>query len=58
MPGKSKIDKKDNFSDNFSTYFEVMVGKKTDAIKKGCSTQSIFSLAPELLEILCGHRQK
>ena len=23
-----------------------MVGKKTDAIKKGCSTQSIFSLAP------------
>ena len=35
MPNKSKTDKKRVFSDNFSTYFEAIVGKKTDAITKG-----------------------
>ena len=29
-----------------------------NAIKKGCSTQSIISLASDLLEILCSHREK
>ena len=29
-----------------------------DAIKKGCSTQSIINLASDLLEILCSHREK
>ena len=28
------------------------------AIKKGCSTQSIISLALDLLEVLCSHREK
>ena len=29
-----------------------------NAIKKGCSTQSIISLASDLLEILCSHQEK
>ena len=29
-----------------------------NAIKKGCSTQSIIGLASDLLEILCSHREK
>ena len=28
-----------------------------NAIKKGCSTQSIIGLASDLLEILCSHRE-
>ena len=29
-----------------------------NAIKKGCSTQSIINLASNLLEVLCSHREK
>ena len=29
-----------------------------NAIKKGCSTQSIIGLASDLLEILCSHGEK
>ena len=34
------------------------VSVSSNAIKKGCSTQSIIGLASDLLETLCSHREK
>ena len=49
------------YASNYSVMNSKICNKeryKRYAIKKGCSTQSIVSLASDLLEILCSHREK